>query len=114
MSSANEWKSIDVNSFFPESDDEIKAIVKCSTWSADSSRIICAARNAVFVSDFCEWCCEMSWHCHSIFFDLVPVTALFSFYNFFLKSDSHQSHKLKKMVIGKNLICTLMHKLNVN
>lgn len=52
VSSANEWKSIDVNSFFPESDDEIKAIVKCSTWSADSSQIICAARNAVFVSDF--------------------------------------------------------------
>uniref|UniRef100_A0A671L1Q3 Apoptotic protease-activating factor 1 n=1 Tax=Sinocyclocheilus anshuiensis TaxID=1608454 RepID=A0A671L1Q3_9TELE len=52
VSSANEWKSIDVNSFFPESDDEIKAIVKCSTWSADGSRLICAARNAVFVSDF--------------------------------------------------------------
>lgn len=52
VQSANEWKSIDVDSFFPESDDEIKAIVKCSTWSADGSRIICAARNAVFVSDF--------------------------------------------------------------
>uniref|UniRef100_A0A671L6Y4 Apoptotic protease-activating factor 1 n=1 Tax=Sinocyclocheilus anshuiensis TaxID=1608454 RepID=A0A671L6Y4_9TELE len=51
VSSANEWKSIDVNSFFPESDDEIKAIVKCSTWSADGSRLICAARNAVFVFD---------------------------------------------------------------
>uniref|UniRef100_A0A673KUR6 Apoptotic protease-activating factor 1 n=1 Tax=Sinocyclocheilus rhinocerous TaxID=307959 RepID=A0A673KUR6_9TELE len=51
VSSANEWKSIDVNSFFPESDDEIKAIVKCSTWSADGSWIICAARNAVFVFD---------------------------------------------------------------
>uniref|UniRef100_A0A8C2GN97 Apoptotic protease-activating factor 1 n=1 Tax=Cyprinus carpio TaxID=7962 RepID=A0A8C2GN97_CYPCA len=51
VSSANEWKSIDVNSFFPESDDEIKAIVKCSTWSADGSRIICAARNTVFVFD---------------------------------------------------------------
>lgn len=51
VSSANEWKSIDVNSFVPESDDEIKVIVKCSTWSADGSRIICAARNAVFVFD---------------------------------------------------------------
>ncbi|KAK2892733.1 hypothetical protein Q8A67_012721 [Cirrhinus molitorella] len=51
VQSANEWKSIDVNSFFPESDDEIKAIVKCSTWSADGLRIICAARNAVFVFD---------------------------------------------------------------
>lgn len=50
MSTANEWKSIDVNSFFPESDDEIKVMLKCSTWSADGSRIICAARNAVFVS----------------------------------------------------------------
>uniref|UniRef100_A0A671L410 CARD domain-containing protein n=1 Tax=Sinocyclocheilus anshuiensis TaxID=1608454 RepID=A0A671L410_9TELE len=52
VSSANEWKSIDVNSFFPESDDEIKAIVKCSTWSADGSRLICAARNAVFLWNF--------------------------------------------------------------
>uniref|UniRef100_A0A8C1JSL1 Apoptotic peptidase activating factor 1 n=1 Tax=Cyprinus carpio TaxID=7962 RepID=A0A8C1JSL1_CYPCA len=52
VSSANEWKSIDVNSYFPESDDEIKAIVKCSTWSADGSRIICAARNAVFLWNF--------------------------------------------------------------
>ncbi|XP_051547317.1 apoptotic protease-activating factor 1-like isoform X2 [Myxocyprinus asiaticus] len=51
VSSANEWKSIDVNSFFPESDDEINVIVKCSTWSSDSSRVICAARNAVFVFD---------------------------------------------------------------
>ncbi|KAI2665386.1 Apoptotic protease-activating factor 1 [Labeo rohita] len=34
-----------------KSDEEIKAIVKCSTWSADGSRIICAARNAVFVFD---------------------------------------------------------------
>ncbi|XP_056603976.1 apoptotic protease-activating factor 1 isoform X2 [Triplophysa dalaica] len=51
VSSANEWKSIDVNSFFPESDDEIKVMLKCSTWSADGSRIICAARNAVFVFD---------------------------------------------------------------
>ncbi|XP_073694166.1 apoptotic protease-activating factor 1 [Garra rufa] len=51
VQSANEWKSIDVNSFFPESDEEIKAIVKCSTWSADGLRIICAARNAVFVFD---------------------------------------------------------------
>lgn len=51
VSSANEWKSIDVDSFFPESDEEIKAMVKCSTWSADGSQIICAARNTVFVFD---------------------------------------------------------------
>ncbi|XP_051974961.1 apoptotic protease-activating factor 1 isoform X1 [Xyrauchen texanus] len=51
VSSSNEWKSIDVNSYFPESDDEIKVIVKCSTWSSDSTRVICAARNAVFVFD---------------------------------------------------------------
>ncbi|TRY57844.1 hypothetical protein DNTS_017643 [Danionella cerebrum] len=51
VSSTNIWKSINVDDFFPESDGEIKALVKCSTWSADGSRIICAARNTVFVFD---------------------------------------------------------------
>ncbi|KAF7669673.1 hypothetical protein LDENG_00151570 [Lucifuga dentata] len=49
VSSANEWKTINVENMFPEGDEEI--IVKCSTWSADGKHIICAARNAVFVFD---------------------------------------------------------------
>ncbi|XP_061108853.1 apoptotic protease-activating factor 1 [Conger conger] len=48
VSSANEWKSIDVLSFFP---DLREVMVKCSAWSADGKRIICAAKNAVFVFD---------------------------------------------------------------
>ncbi|XP_076014962.1 apoptotic protease-activating factor 1 [Genypterus blacodes] len=47
VSSANEWKTLDVKSMFPEGDEEV--LVKCSTWSADGKRIICAARSAVFV-----------------------------------------------------------------
>lgn len=50
VSSANEWKTIDVKSMFPESDGQTEVHVKCSTWSADGKRVICAARNAVFVS----------------------------------------------------------------
>ncbi|KAF3705178.1 Apoptotic protease-activating factor 1 [Channa argus] len=48
-SSANEWKTINVSSLFAENDEEV--LVKCSTWTADSKRIICAARNAVFMFD---------------------------------------------------------------
>ncbi|KAM4523763.1 apoptotic protease-activating factor 1 [Fundulus diaphanus] len=50
VSTANEWKTIDVKSFFSESDDE-EVLVKCSTWTADGTRVICAARNAVLVFD---------------------------------------------------------------
>uniref|UniRef100_A0A4W6E7J8 Apoptotic protease-activating factor 1 n=1 Tax=Lates calcarifer TaxID=8187 RepID=A0A4W6E7J8_LATCA len=49
VSSANEWKTINVSSMFTESDEEV--LVKCSTWTADGKRIICAARNAVLVFD---------------------------------------------------------------
>ncbi|MEQ2164173.1 hypothetical protein GOODEAATRI_003820, partial [Goodea atripinnis] len=48
VSAANEWKTIDVKTFFSESDDE-EVLVKCSTWTADGTRIICAARNAALV-----------------------------------------------------------------
>uniref|UniRef100_A0A1A8NRF7 Apoptotic protease-activating factor 1 n=3 Tax=Nothobranchius TaxID=28779 RepID=A0A1A8NRF7_9TELE len=48
VSSANEWKTIDVRSMFADSEE---VIVKCSTWSPDSKRVICAARNAVLVFD---------------------------------------------------------------
>ncbi|XP_060742325.1 apoptotic protease-activating factor 1 [Tachysurus vachellii] len=50
VTSANEWKSIDVTNFFPESDDA-SVSVKCSTWSVDGKRIIAAAKNTVFVLD---------------------------------------------------------------
>ncbi|KAG7461492.1 apoptotic protease-activating factor 1 isoform X2 [Solea senegalensis] len=49
VSSANEWKTINVSSMFTEGDDV--ALVKCSTWTADGKQIICAARNAVLVFD---------------------------------------------------------------
>ncbi|KAF4080961.1 hypothetical protein AMELA_G00155320 [Ameiurus melas] len=50
VTSANEWKSIDVTVLFPESDGA-SVSVRCSTWSADGKRIIVAAKNAVFVFD---------------------------------------------------------------
>ncbi|MCI4382137.1 hypothetical protein PGIGA_G00260270 [Pangasianodon gigas] len=50
VTSANEWKSIDITALFPEGD-EGGVSVKCSTWSADGKRIIGAAKNAVFVFD---------------------------------------------------------------
>uniref|UniRef100_A0AAQ4P6N4 Apoptotic peptidase activating factor 1 n=1 Tax=Gasterosteus aculeatus aculeatus TaxID=481459 RepID=A0AAQ4P6N4_GASAC len=48
-SSANEWKTINVRDAFAESDEEV--LVKCSTWTADGKRIICAARNAALLWD---------------------------------------------------------------
>lgn len=50
VSAGNEWKTIDVKSFFSESEDD-EVLVKCTTWTADGTRIICAARNAVLVFD---------------------------------------------------------------
>lgn len=50
VSSANEWKTISVRDRLAESDEEV--LVKCSTWTADGKRIICAARNAVLVGIF--------------------------------------------------------------
>lgn len=49
VTTANEWKSINITIFFPEND-ESSISVKCSTWSADGKKIIGAAKNAVFVS----------------------------------------------------------------
>nr|XP_046234883.1 apoptotic protease-activating factor 1 isoform X1 [Scatophagus argus] len=48
-SSANEWKTINVRDVFTESEEDVP--VKCSTWTADGSRVICAARNAILVFD---------------------------------------------------------------
>uniref|UniRef100_A0AAY4D264 Apoptotic protease-activating factor 1 n=1 Tax=Denticeps clupeoides TaxID=299321 RepID=A0AAY4D264_9TELE len=51
VSSTNEWKTIDVSCLFPEKEEaeESEVLVKCSTWSGDGSKIICVAKNAVFV-----------------------------------------------------------------
>ncbi|TNM91663.1 hypothetical protein fugu_020043 [Takifugu bimaculatus] len=43
------WKTISVRDRLAENDEEV--LVKCSTWTADGKRIICAARNAVLVFD---------------------------------------------------------------
>uniref|UniRef100_A0AAY5EQD9 CARD domain-containing protein n=1 Tax=Electrophorus electricus TaxID=8005 RepID=A0AAY5EQD9_ELEEL len=70
VASANEWKTIQVAQYFPESDEETSITVKCSTWSADGARIICAARNTAFLWDFevnkkmAECSGHLSWvHC---------------------------------------------------
>ncbi|KAG8005586.1 Apoptotic protease-activating factor 1 [Nibea albiflora] len=49
VSSANEWKTINVSDMFAESDEDV--LVKCSTWTADGKRVICAAKNAALVFD---------------------------------------------------------------
>ncbi|KAG7260846.1 hypothetical protein CRUP_026255 [Coryphaenoides rupestris] len=41
VSSANEWKSFDVKALFPDSE-EVEVHVKCTTWSPDGTRVICA------------------------------------------------------------------------
>ncbi|KAJ8007181.1 hypothetical protein DPEC_G00114870 [Dallia pectoralis] len=51
VSSANQWKSIDLASHLPEDSEQSGVIVKCSTWSADGRSIICGSRNVVFVFD---------------------------------------------------------------
>uniref|UniRef100_A0A4W6E9P2 Apoptotic protease-activating factor 1 n=1 Tax=Lates calcarifer TaxID=8187 RepID=A0A4W6E9P2_LATCA len=63
VSSANEWKTINVSSMFTESDEEV--LVKCSTWTADGKRIICAARNAVLVSFIRTSRLSMVQYCHA-------------------------------------------------
>lgn len=50
VSSANEWKTINVRDMLVEGDEEV--LVRCSTWTADGKRIICAARNAALVRIF--------------------------------------------------------------
>ncbi|KAL2102993.1 hypothetical protein ACEWY4_002161 [Coilia grayii] len=67
VTSANEWKSIDVSEHFPEAEQEVGVMVTCSTWSADGKRIICAAKNAVFVFDVAsaDLVCEIRASRHS-------------------------------------------------
>lgn len=49
VSSANEWKTINVKAMFGDQEEEV--LVKSSTWTPDGKRIACAARNAVWVFD---------------------------------------------------------------
>uniref|UniRef100_A0AAX7TDR2 Apoptotic protease-activating factor 1 n=1 Tax=Astatotilapia calliptera TaxID=8154 RepID=A0AAX7TDR2_ASTCA len=49
VSSTNEWKTINVSDMFTDNKEDV--FVKCSTWTADGKRVICAARNAVLVFD---------------------------------------------------------------
>uniref|UniRef100_A0A3Q0R0Z4 Apoptotic protease-activating factor 1 n=1 Tax=Amphilophus citrinellus TaxID=61819 RepID=A0A3Q0R0Z4_AMPCI len=49
VSSANEWKTIHVSDTFTENKEDV--LIKCSTWTADGKRVICAARNVVLVFD---------------------------------------------------------------
>ncbi|KAJ8261828.1 hypothetical protein GJAV_G00158890 [Gymnothorax javanicus] len=61
VASANEWKCIDVQSFCPEQENGADVMVKCSAWSPDGKRILCAARNIVMVFDLetAEWLSEI-------------------------------------------------------
>uniref|UniRef100_A0AAQ5ZJ64 CARD domain-containing protein n=1 Tax=Amphiprion ocellaris TaxID=80972 RepID=A0AAQ5ZJ64_AMPOC len=49
VSSANEWKTINVRDLVAENDEEV--LVKCSTWTGDGKLVICAVRNAVLLWD---------------------------------------------------------------
>ncbi|XP_076862902.1 apoptotic protease-activating factor 1 isoform X2 [Brachyhypopomus gauderio] len=50
VASANEWKTVKISQYFQsEGDEESSVTVKCSTWSADGTRIMCAAKNTVLV-----------------------------------------------------------------
>ncbi|CAN9508500.1 unnamed protein product [Ophioblennius macclurei] len=48
VSSANEWKTIKVRDELTDGED---VLVKCSSWTADGKKLICAARNAALVFD---------------------------------------------------------------
>ncbi|XP_057711417.1 apoptotic protease-activating factor 1 [Corythoichthys intestinalis] len=49
VSSTNEWKSINVWEWCADAGEEVP--VKCSTWTGDSKRLVCAVRSAVLVMD---------------------------------------------------------------
>ncbi|XP_069481884.1 apoptotic protease-activating factor 1-like [Ambystoma mexicanum] len=53
--SANEIKSLDFKEFFKNGDEreeDLEVCVKCCSWSRDSSRIMAAAKNRLFIFDF--------------------------------------------------------------
>uniref|UniRef100_A0A8C8DZU3 Apoptotic protease-activating factor 1 n=1 Tax=Oryzias sinensis TaxID=183150 RepID=A0A8C8DZU3_9TELE len=49
--SGNIWKSIDVRGMFKDPDNDDEVAVRCSSWTADGKRILCAARNAALMFD---------------------------------------------------------------
>uniref|UniRef100_A0AAQ5Y8I2 Apoptotic protease-activating factor 1 n=1 Tax=Amphiprion ocellaris TaxID=80972 RepID=A0AAQ5Y8I2_AMPOC len=49
VSSANEWKTINVRDLVAENDEEV--LVKCSTWTGDGKLVILAARSFFYVFD---------------------------------------------------------------
>uniref|UniRef100_A0A3P9HT88 Apoptotic protease-activating factor 1 n=1 Tax=Oryzias latipes TaxID=8090 RepID=A0A3P9HT88_ORYLA len=49
--SGNIWKSIDVKGMFKDPDNDEEVAVRCSSWTADGKRILCAARNAALMFD---------------------------------------------------------------
>ncbi|XP_077401140.1 apoptotic protease-activating factor 1 [Vanacampus margaritifer] len=49
VSSANEWKTINVREWCADAGEEVP--VKCSTWTGDCKRLVCAVRSAVLVMD---------------------------------------------------------------
>ncbi|RVE56651.1 hypothetical protein OJAV_G00223590 [Oryzias javanicus] len=49
--SGNNWNSIDVKGAFKDLDDDDEVAVRCSSWTADGKRIVCAARNAALMFD---------------------------------------------------------------
>uniref|UniRef100_A0A8C7ZIJ2 Apoptotic peptidase activating factor 1 n=1 Tax=Oryzias sinensis TaxID=183150 RepID=A0A8C7ZIJ2_9TELE len=52
--SGNIWKSIDVRGMFKDPDNDDEVAVRCSSWTADGKRILCAARNAALLWDIEE------------------------------------------------------------
>ncbi|XP_049616690.1 apoptotic protease-activating factor 1 [Syngnathus scovelli] len=49
VSSANEWKTIKVRDWYADAGEEVP--VKCSTWTGDGKRVVCAIRSAILVMD---------------------------------------------------------------
>ncbi|XP_061662396.1 apoptotic protease-activating factor 1 [Syngnathoides biaculeatus] len=49
VSSANEWKTINVREWCADAGEEVP--VRCSTWTGDGKRVVCAVRSAVLVMD---------------------------------------------------------------
>lgn len=47
--SANEFKSLDLREFFKNQDNDLEVWVKCCSWSLDSSKIMAAAKNRLFI-----------------------------------------------------------------
>ncbi|KAM4677518.1 apoptotic protease-activating factor 1 isoform 1-T2 [Discoglossus pictus] len=50
VASANEYKSIDVKTFF-NSDEESELVLKCCCWSNDCSRVLVTVRNFLYIFD---------------------------------------------------------------